>query len=155
MQIEIDQSGKIENTSKDTVLALSNRLQFSIIIPRKIKREIQIIFRKNKQPRNFVLFTFSAGLSILLHYAKPKHKVLIDKEYLGKEFIIKKHILETYKKEVIKPIISFGFIGKKSNSHRLASLVVKKKLKPNIIVTKNELLKVIKMTEVGKQLKST
>lgn len=153
--IEIDQSGKIEDTSKDTVLALSNGTQFSILISRKIKRDLQTIFRKNKQPRNFVLFTFSAGLSILIHHAKPKHKLLIDKEYLGKEFIIKKHILETYKSEKIKPIINFGLIGKGSNSHKLASLVVKKKSKPNLIVSKLELLQTIKMTEVGKQLKST
>lgn len=88
--IEIDQSGKIEDTSKDTVLALSNGIQFSILISRKIK-----------------------------------------------------------------PIINFGLVGKGSNSHKLASLVVKKKIKPNLIVTKKELLQTIKMTEVGKQLKST
>lgn len=52
MQIEIDQSGKIEDTSKDTVLALSNGTQFSIKISRNIKRELQNIFRKNKEPRN-------------------------------------------------------------------------------------------------------
>ena len=79
---------------------------------------------------------------------------MIDKEYLGKEFIIKKHILETYENEKVKPVINFGLVGKRSNSHKLASMVAKKKLKPNVIVTKKVLLNTIKMTEVGKQLKN-
>lgn len=43
MQIEIDQSGKIEDTRKDTVLAFSNGKNYSILIPAEVKRLYRIL----------------------------------------------------------------------------------------------------------------
>ncbi len=40
MNIEVDQSGKIERLSHDTIIAASNGTQDSIKIPRKLKRKI-------------------------------------------------------------------------------------------------------------------
>jgi len=46
MKIEIDQSGKIEETNVDTVIALSNGVKFSVRIHRRTKRRLQEEFRK-------------------------------------------------------------------------------------------------------------
>lgn len=39
MEIEVDQSVKIEDTAGDTVLAFSNDVQRAIVIPAAVKRE--------------------------------------------------------------------------------------------------------------------
>ena len=54
MRIEIDQSGKIENTNKNTIIAFSNNKFKSIFISAKDKREIQKFFRRIGKPRIFV-----------------------------------------------------------------------------------------------------
>ena len=94
MRIEIDQSGKIEQTERHTVLCLSNDKNYSIFISRKVKRKIQRFFRENNQIRNFIIFTHSAGLSILLRRVKPLTKVIIDQEYKDKNAVIKNLIHE-------------------------------------------------------------
>lgn len=55
MNIEIDQSGKIENTNKDTVIAFSDDTCGSILIKAVDKREIQKIFRDIGKSRIFYL----------------------------------------------------------------------------------------------------
>ncbi len=44
MQIEVDQSGKIEQTSYDTVLALTNGVSYTILLKKKDKRALEKIF---------------------------------------------------------------------------------------------------------------
>ena len=39
MKIEINQSMKVEQTNKDTIIGLSNEKAFTILINRKIKRK--------------------------------------------------------------------------------------------------------------------
>ena len=38
--IEVDQSGKVEQLRLDTVVALSNDENFSVLLPKKLKREV-------------------------------------------------------------------------------------------------------------------
>ena len=66
MIIEIDQSGKIENTSKNTVIAFSNEIFGSILVKAKDKREIQKIFRKIGKPRIFVYRLFAILIFLLI-----------------------------------------------------------------------------------------
>lgn len=89
MPKQIDQSGKIEQTNKDTILCLSNDDWDAIKISAKTKRQLQEIFRRNGQNRNFVLFTFSAGLAILIDRNSRLHHLIIDREYYGHEAVIK------------------------------------------------------------------
>ena len=76
MRIEINQSNKIEHTSKDTIIGLSNERSYTILINRKIKRQLQEEFRKQGKPRLFVYRT-------LFKYAQIKNlsQVVIDEEY--------------------------------------------------------------------------
>ncbi len=111
---EIDQSGKIEKTSKDTILCLSNGKWDAVIIKAKTKRQIQEIFRRNGQIRNYILFTFSTILSILLRRNKELGQVMVDTEYFGKDAIIKNIVLEILSDITQIPDIHFGFVGKLS-----------------------------------------
>lgn len=154
MTIEIDQSGKVEDTAKDTILCLSNDEWYAIKIPAAVKRQLQERFRRNGQIRNFVLFTFCAGLARLLRVAKPRTKVVIDREYFGKEPVIK-NILEKMLGDVIAtPVFDFGFIGKHSRAHTHANDVAVGKEKSTKVLNEIGLLRQIKKTEVGERLKN-
>lgn len=136
MKYQIDQSGKIEQTNLDTIIALSNSTQYAIVLPKKTKRILQEIFRSEGRPRMFIYDTFSALIIILLLRTKPKIKVVIDKEY-SNEDLIKARILEFKKADKIKyvPEFVFGLVGKSSPAHILAAKVANKKIKADLIIS--------------------
>ena len=152
MSLEVDQSGKIEQTERDTILCLSNDRWYAIRIPKKIKRTIQKMFRDSLLIKYFILITFSAALSILIKKTKPKTKIIIDEEYQNKEILIKNIIDKIFSKEKYKPVIEFKSIGKSSNADFFAQEVGKKNLKANLTLNLQDILKEIKKTEVGKRL---
>ena len=155
MPYQVDQSGKIEATSKDTILCLSNDQWTAVKIEARTKRRLQEIFRRNGQPRNFVLFSFCAGVAVLLDQAQHIYKVMVDREYYGKEFIMKNILLEMLNKRHIPLEICFGMIGKKAMAHHRAYAVAVGKLKTFYTLGAEEVMSKIKMTEVGKRLKDT
>lgn len=150
---QIDQSGKIEDTAKNTIICIANGQWDAIIIPTIVKRRLQKVFRTNGKTRNFILFTFAAGLSILLKRKKEIGSVLIDQEYLGHERTINKLINEM--NSAITVTIRWGLIGKQAHAHDIAAKIAHKKLVAKKKVTFNEIWKEIKETEVGKRLKDT
>lgn len=152
-KFQIDQSGKIEQTNKNTVLCLSNDEWDAVLIKARSKRQIQEIFRRNGQIRNYVIFTFCAGLSLLIKRNLKIGKVVVDREYYGKEAVIKKILLEMLSRKRI-PEIAFESIGRKARAHSKAYLIYSKRLKANRLLKPEEILKEIKMTEVGKRLKN-
>ena len=94
MNIEIDQSGKVENTSKNTIIAFSNDIFGSIFITAKDKREIQKIFRKIGKSRIFVYRLFSILIFLLIKdHLKRIDQIIIDEEYPGKENLIKNYLI--------------------------------------------------------------
>lgn len=153
MSKQIDQSGKIERTNRDTILCISNEDWDAIKIPAKVKRQLQEIFRRNGQGRNFVLFTFSAGVAILIEKNTQIYHLVIDREYFGHEAVIKNIILEMLKDKEKAPEIYFKSIGKKAMAHHRAYAVAVGKLPASHVVNLREIFKKIKTTEVGKRLK--
>ncbi len=153
MKYQIDQSGKIEQTNKNTILCVSNGSWDTIIITNKMKRQLQEIFRRNGQIRNYVLFVFCACLVLLLKRNSQVKSVTIDREYYGKEAIIKKILLELLKKEKSTTDIYFDNIGRKVNAHKRAYLTFTGKLKAKGELKIVDICAEIKKTEVGKRLK--
>lgn len=146
MTYEVDQSIKIEQTERDTILAIANGSNFAIVLKRKDKRLLQKIFRERKEPRVFIYFVFAAMLTILLIETKITESIIIDQEYLSHEDLIKlklKKFLKDQKKEFLFNNISFGLIGKKSPAHSYAAKVLSGKIKPQKIVKLQDLLKII------------
>lgn len=128
--IEVDQSGKIEDTSKDTIIAFSNGVSGSLKIPSRIKRQLQEIFRREGKISVFIYRTFAAGLYFLLaKQFKSQEQIIVDREYTGHESQIKDIFLEfgSLNKSNL-PNIIFGEIGKSSPAHKLASSVAHKKI---------------------------
>jgi hypothetical protein len=142
MKIEIDQSGKIENTEKDTVIAFSNGISKSILIKAKDKREIQVFFRKAEKSKIFTYKLFSVLIFILIRpYIEKITEIIIDIEYPGKSDLIKIFLLERIRK--INPNfsardISFKLVGKNSGAHIVAYGVFAKGKSPDKVVSLKE-----------------
>src|SRR3990172_4276102 len=111
MKIEIDQSGRIEYTSKLTVVAYSNGVNKSLLITAKDKRKIQAIYRRIGQPRLFAQKVFAVAIFALIKNNLGRiDQIIIDREYTGYDSFIKQLIFEVAKrnnKEIEKEIISF------------------------------------------------
>jgi len=124
MRIEIDQSGKIENTSKNTIIAFSNGEFKSIFISAKDKREVQKVFRSAGKQKVFIYRIFAILIFLLIKdRLKRIHCIVIDEEYPGKSVLIKSFLLLEIRKinpRFPKENISFQKIGKKSRTHFLA-----------------------------------
>ena len=147
MRYQIDQSGKIEQTSKITVIAISNSKQASIILKAKDKRDLQNIYRQAGKPKVFAIQVFSALTYLLLEKAKIEiGMVYIDKEYPGHESIIQSYITQLIKKRGkinLEPEnIRFTLVGKTSNVH-LYGYKKFKQNKADFKVTKEDILAMI------------
>ena len=66
MQIEIDQSNKVEQTNRDTIIAYANSKQKSLRMLAKDKREIQKLFKQCKKPQMFRYKTFALLIYLLI-----------------------------------------------------------------------------------------
>lgn len=146
-RIYIDQSGKVE-TSTTTVIAFSNGKSGNVLIKPAEKRKIQATFRKSGKPLMYAYQTFAALIYLLIKDLNLKSLELhIDREYIGKEPIIKDHLLRIIRKE--KKInfdpskITFLLVGKKNNCHILAISVLRKRLKADKILTATDVLRLI------------
>ncbi len=145
MKIEIDQSGKIEQTELDTVIALSNKIKYTLILRRRSKRTLQSFFRQKGQPRVFIYRTFAALIAIVLSKVKSDTKIIIDSEYLSHKGILKEQIKHYMKSITGKTVgnFDFGFVGKNSNAHKLAGKVANRIIKADKIVSIEEVFKII------------
>lgn len=143
--VEIDQSGRIEFTSQDTVLAFSNGKQYkTIMIPSTVKQScVRILREKGYSGNTFYLKLFSISLYILLKdHVAIFRRVIIDKEYIGNELLIKSDLLNFFYRSGYKIdpyIITFDLIGKKSLAHALALNTFRRKIKANRILTLEDL----------------
>ncbi len=142
MRIEIDQSGKIEQTDMDTVIAFSNRYQYSVLITKSTKREIFIKYKGKVKNLKYKLFCIGVYFCIR-DYLHEYQLIIIDLEYRGKENLIKSILLnfirKTYKNFDSK-IIRFGSITKNSNAHTAAIDVHRGNRKPNKIISMKEVM---------------
>ena len=62
MRIEVDMSGKIEQTNVDTVVAFRNSEQYSVLFKKKTKAEILTEYRNKYKDTHYRLF------AILIYY---------------------------------------------------------------------------------------
>src|SRR5260221_7538022 len=93
--VEIDQSGRIEFTSQDTILAFANGINYSILIPSQVKQRcIQNLRRRYHKLKEPYLKMFVVGLFILLrNRTKQLDMVIIDTEFKGLDGVIRGMLL--------------------------------------------------------------
>ncbi len=148
MSYQIDQSGKIEQTERHTIIALTNDTVISILLKRKEKRVLQRIFKIAGLQKSFPYIIFSILVALLFLKGSPKKKVTIDREYEGHEDFIEEQIILRIKQIGGKKInFAFGHVGKLSKAHQLAYLVGVEKKKPDIVVTAKEVMKILFTTK--------
>ena len=152
--VEVDQSGKFEDTRTDTVVAFSNGISFSVLIPATVKRDCITILRK-KVSSGATTYTrlFTTSLFFLLRtYIERIGRATIDIEYMGKEDQIKQHLLHLLRREgheVSSDQLGFGYVGKHSPAHYIAYETLLGERTPNLILTVEDILGQFK--EVRKQ----
>ncbi len=144
MSYQIDQSGKIEQTSKNTVIALSNSIHATILLKAKDKRDLQKVYKAAGKPKIFSIQVFSALTYLLLEKAKIESGIIyIDKEYPGYEDIIKSYINQLINKRAkfrFDPEnIRFMLVGKTSNAH-IIGYKIWKRGKADFKITKVDIL---------------
>ena len=117
MTYQIDQSGKIEQTNIDTVIAFTNSETGSVTLPAKEKRRLQELFRTTGMPRLFIDVTFAIMVFLLIKKHIEKHTFTIDREYPNHEKTIEKMInkLSNNQENII-----WRLLGKSSKAHDIA-----------------------------------
>ena len=148
MKYQIDQSGKIEDTAKNTVIAYANSQQFAIIISKKTKRQLQELFRQIGMPRVYIYIVFAYGVFALIKDMKTTQNFTIDTEYPGKERLLKSLILRfltSYKRP--DHSIHFARIGNRPRVHYAAHDVLVGKRLPDKTITLVEVVKAIKKAD--------
>ena len=138
MQIEIDQSGKIDQTSLDTVIALTNGTKYTLLFKKRDKRIVEKEFRKRKFQKLFMIIIFANLVAYVIKNSKVKKSILIDTEYVGHNNFIEKIIQDRLGNKC--PKIKFGFVGKESKSDELARKVARGKTKPDYVISAFEVL---------------
>jgi hypothetical protein len=135
---QIDQSGKVENTSVKTIVAYSNGTNFSVEISAKDKRRLQEQFRRIGEPTIFVYITFASLICLLIN--KRITHINIDLEYPGHDKILTKMI------KTVHPNITISWmkIGKSSNAHKVAYNTYKQRLRSKKKVKAKEVWEVAK-----------
>ena len=132
MRIEIDQSGKVEDTSRKTVVALTNSKKFTVLINTREKRKLQEKFRLIGQPKIFVYYVFATLLYLVIKYSgNLKNKIYIDIEYTGQTKIIEKILFDLVGEKLL---IEWIKVGKQSKSHDLGYKVFVGKLKADKVI---------------------
>lgn len=144
--IEVDQSGRIEFTSEDTILAFSNGKQFSILVTSNTKRFcIKHLREIGFTGNTFYLKFFSICLFHLLKdHITISTRILIDQEYIGNESLIKSDLLNILRRsnyKIFSDQICFGYIGKKSPAHYLAIETLRKNRTPHKEILPEDILK--------------
>lgn len=142
---KIDQSGKIEYTSHDTVVTFSNGKKKAILIKAQDKRHLQDDFRKAGKRQQFVFRTFALLIFLLLK-DEQFQELIIDTEYPGRGDVIKNYLLHDFRRigrEIDPNSIRFHQVGKNCEAHWHGYYVFKGKRKPELIVTVKDMLKEI------------
>jgi hypothetical protein len=150
MQVEVDQSGKVEATQKPTVLALANGMRYSIRISAKAKRIVLAEMEKRKPRRSRTqhrlrLFSILVFLLLKDHLGRMDH-VIIDVEYTKRERSIKDWVMVLCKRHgitIYRDMISFRQVTRKSPAHDLAIKVYRGEVRPSREIEAEEVLELI------------
>lgn len=144
MKYKIDQSGKVEQTSKATIVTLANGFIKTVKISAVEKRKLIKAMLELDYPKlNYMHKIFAALIFVLLKESKLS-EVMIDKEYPSHEADIKNIILNYFGKSGLKPPeIYFGLVGKKAKAHIFGIKVYREKRKADLVITAQKILELI------------
>ena len=142
---EVDQSIKMNDLARDTVLAIADGISYAIVIPANVKRTVVKRLReKGKSRTSAAIYTFSIGLYLLTRNVIRKvDQIVIDVEYMGREPEIRNTLIAYLRKDNPRfdtSRIVFRHIGKKSSAHNLAIAITRNQRKPDKRLSEVEFL---------------
>jgi hypothetical protein len=148
MHLDLDMSGRIEETQRPSVLAIAGSLRCSIYVPAAEKRKVIDALEKRQlgwsKTRIHVLL-FSTLLYLLIRdYITKVDLFTIDIEYEGFDLVIRERVVMLCRRKEItirKDQLTFQQIGKKSPAHDLAYNVFKGRISPDRIIFAEEILR--------------
>ncbi len=150
MVYQIDQSGKVEDTSSLTIVAVANGKTKTLKIAGREKRKAILVLRKQDYPKKVFIYKLFAALIYLLLKGEKISEVIIDKEYPGHEATIKLILVNFYRKfQKLSPQIHFMEITKNSPAHKIAIETYRGKIKPDMVVNSEEVLILFKSNKKG------
>jgi len=140
-RLEIDQSVRIEELNRNTVIGITNGINgVSYIIPRKAKRHFNEQFRREGKPRQCAPTIFAVAIVTSLQLLKIQpSQLVIDDEYSGHERIIMALINSFYPDS----IITIERIGRHSLAHAAAYNTHLGHIRPKAIISLKHLNKVL------------
>lgn len=144
MTIYVDQSGKVESTKKSTVIAFSNGKSKTLIINQREKRKLIAAIREFKNPKKEFIFQIFAALVFLLIRKENVDNIIIDREYPGKEPVIKNILCQLFRKYKLPvPNISCMEVGKKCGAHKAGIAVYREETSADERVSALDVLRVL------------
>ena len=144
MTYEIDQSGKVEDTNKLTVVAYANGKIKSVKIGSVEKQKLLAAMRTLDHPKHNYVYKIFAALIYFLLADESVDSVMIDREYMGHEITIKGFLVYLLNKNGRNiPFIAFGHVGKSSPAHKAAVDVFRGKKEADLVVNAREILKLL------------
>ena len=149
MDVEVDQSWKIEQTSRATALAFSDGMEYAILIPAAAKKEaISVLRSRGKGGKRLYTHLFAAALYHLLkEHLGRLGRIVIDREYEGREGAIKLALLNwiwATHPGFPADAVSFGYVGKQSRAHKRALAVYRGKAQANRVLTARDLVEPVR-----------
>ena len=77
-KLEVDQSVRIEELTKDTILGIANeQVSFTAIVPKRVKRALHEEFRRQGKPKKFAPYVFATAVSALIQRMPFKSSVIV------------------------------------------------------------------------------
>lgn len=144
MSYQIDQSGKIEFTAKNTYLALANGKVLICKISALEKRKLIKTIKAFKKPNKTYIYQIFASLVFILVKNQNLQEMQIDIEYPGHNASIKEVLIQLFENINKKPPeINFVLVGKKSNAHFAAIEAFRKEKEVNITIKAEDILKLL------------
>ena len=146
MEIEVDQSYKVEHTNRPTALAFfSPGVSRSLLIPAKVKQNaLRYLKDSGRKGHRSVQFLFAAAVFLLIEKDLAQITYIwIDIEYQGHENDIRLVLLNLVRADrpdFSSKQIGFRLIGKKSGAHLLALAVQRGSTQPDRTVTLKDIL---------------
>lgn len=144
MTYQIDQSGKVEDTNKLTVVAYANGKIKSVKIGGIEKQKLLATMRALIHSKHNYIYKIFAALIYFLLADEKVDSVVIDREYFGHEAIIKGMIIQLLiKNGKSVPEIQFGYVGKSSRVHKAALDVFRGEREADLVLTAKDVLRIL------------
>lgn len=141
MKYQIDQSGKVEDTNKLTIVAFANGKTKTLLITAVEKRKLLIAMRAISPPKKTFIYKIFAGLIFLLIKNEKIDALIIDREYPGHEALIRSILTVLFcKTHRDAPEIDFGEISRASKAHKIAIETFHNKRKPDMLIKARDVL---------------